>query len=460
MALQAPRRPRRPQAPVATAAHSTRGSPLERRPARAPSPGRRRAAGDTYDVVLSSGFLAFANHSGFLQAVEEVRGGRLSLASRGARRLLGGRGPAAVSSSPGRAALARVRNRSPIKPAGSPGSKPRARARVTRTAPRPCPLTARSPPARPRPAHRRRRPAGRHPRVRSDGHQRGRAGGQPLRGGLHAPGGARPRGLAPLRGRARDAGDALSALTGPRARPARVSEGTRKGPRSPQAARGPSEHPGPHAPRQAGGKRGRRRSCSRPFAPPRAAPHAARPLTLPPPPQLPFTPNPSTPQVAQHLRACPPIQLLRPCWEPWRGGLLSMDAVIERLAQLLPPTFEELERDFAVGVVTADGEHVLIDSGPLPEAVVASAAIPFVFSAVDVPGALPYRLPAGGGRRAVPRARRGGAPLRRAARAAAKHEPSAWACAAAWNTQADPALNPLACPAPRPFPTPQASTLA
>jgi hypothetical protein len=25
------------------------------------------------DVVLSSGFLAFANHSGFLEAVEEVR---------------------------------------------------------------------------------------------------------------------------------------------------------------------------------------------------------------------------------------------------------------------------------------------------------------------------------------------------------------------------------------------------
>ena len=31
-----------------------------------------RAAETQYDVVLSSGFLAFANHSGFLQAVEEV----------------------------------------------------------------------------------------------------------------------------------------------------------------------------------------------------------------------------------------------------------------------------------------------------------------------------------------------------------------------------------------------------
>jgi predicted acylesterase/phospholipase RssA len=66
--------------------------------------------------------------------------------------------------------------------------------------------------------------------------------------------------------------------------------------------------------------------------------------------------------------------------------VLSLDAVVARLAQLLPPTFEGLQRDFAVGVVTAEGEHLLIDSGPLPEAVAASAAIPFVFSAVDVPG--------------------------------------------------------------------------
>ncbi|KAI8469843.1 MAG: acyl transferase/acyl hydrolase/lysophospholipase [Monoraphidium minutum] len=91
-------------------------------------------------------------------------------------------------------------------------------------------------------------------------------------------------------------------------------------------------------------------------------------------------------EVAQHLRASPPIQLLKPSWEPWRGGLLSLEGVVERLSALLPPTFEELERDFAVGVVTADGRHEIIDSGPLPEAVAASAAIPFVFSSVDVPG--------------------------------------------------------------------------
>jgi hypothetical protein len=119
--------------------------------------------------------------------------------------------------------------------------------------------------------------------------------------------------------------------------------------------------------------------------PPQSAP--PQPNQHPNPPQ----PNPTTTplsgkQVAQHLRASPPIALLKPCWTPWRGGLLSLDAVVDRLSKLLPPTFEELERDFAVGVVTGDGEHVLIDSGPLPEAVAASAAIPFIFSSVDVPG--------------------------------------------------------------------------
>lgn len=45
-----------------------------------------------------------------------------------------------------------------------------------------------------------------------------------------------------------------------------------------------------------------------------------------------------------------------------------------------------------VGVVTADGQHRLIDRGPLPEAVAASAAIPFVFQSVDIPGAFPQLL--------------------------------------------------------------------
>jgi predicted acylesterase/phospholipase RssA len=91
-------------------------------------------------------------------------------------------------------------------------------------------------------------------------------------------------------------------------------------------------------------------------------------------------------QVASFLSEQAPIQLLQPCFEPWRGGLLSLDGVVARLSELLPPTFEELQRDFAVGVVTADGQHLLVDQGPLPQAVAASAAIPFLFSSVDVPG--------------------------------------------------------------------------
>lgn len=43
-------------------------------------------------------------------------------------------------------------------------------------------------------------------------------------------------------------------------------------------------------------------------------------------------------------------------------------------------------QEFAVGVVSKNGDYRLIDSGSLPEAVAASAAIPFVFEPVQVPG--------------------------------------------------------------------------
>ena len=58
-------------------------------------------------------------------------------------------------------------------------------------------------------------------------------------------------------------------------------------------------------------------------------------------------------QVARLLSEVAPVQLLRPCLTPWDGGLLSLDAVVERLRDLLPPTFEDLPRDFACGVVAA-----------------------------------------------------------------------------------------------------------
>ncbi|GLC67977.1 hypothetical protein PLESTF_000630000 [Pleodorina starrii] len=98
-------------------------------------------------------------------------------------------------------------------------------------------------------------------------------------------------------------------------------------------------------------------------------------------------------QVAKHLSEQTPASLLLPSAAPWRGGALSLEGVIGRLRDLLPPTFEELQREFAVGVVAADGRHLLIDSGPLPEAVAASAAIPFVFQPVDVPGHISHHGP-------------------------------------------------------------------
>ena len=91
-------------------------------------------------------------------------------------------------------------------------------------------------------------------------------------------------------------------------------------------------------------------------------------------------------QVAAELSRDPPIQLLNASRAPWQGGLLSLDPVIERLRDLLPPNFEDLEREFAVGVVDAQGRHMIIDRGPLPEAVAASAAIPMVFESVNIPG--------------------------------------------------------------------------
>jgi len=89
--------------------------------------------------------------------------------------------------------------------------------------------------------------------------------------------------------------------------------------------------------------------------------------------------------VARELSAVPPIRYLRPAW-PWRG-VASLAGVVDRLRDLLPPTFEDLPTEFCVGVVAADGRHVLLDSGPLPEAVAASAAIPGLFAPLAIAGA-------------------------------------------------------------------------
>ena len=79
---------------------------------------------------------------------------------------------------------------------------------------------------------------------------------------------------------------------------------------------------------------------------------------------------------------------------PWRG-VLSLEPAMKELRTLLPSTFQELQRDFAVGVVGCTPHtledphpyHELIDSGLLAESIVASAAVPVLFSPVDIPSA-------------------------------------------------------------------------
>lgn len=96
-----------------------------------------------------------------------------------------------------------------------------------------------------------------------------------------------------------------------------------------------------------------------------------------------------TPEVIMaELAARRPLARLRPSATPWRGAL-ALDGVVEHLARLLPPTFAGLRLPLAVGVVDARGQHRLITEGPLPEAVVASCAMPFVFTPVPVDG-VPY----------------------------------------------------------------------
>eukprot|EP01025_Chloroclados_australasicus_P009214 TRINITY_DN13548_c0_g1_i3.p1 TRINITY_DN13548_c0_g1~~TRINITY_DN13548_c0_g1_i3.p1 ORF type:complete len:280 (-),score=20.46 TRINITY_DN13548_c0_g1_i3:140-958(-) len=91
-------------------------------------------------------------------------------------------------------------------------------------------------------------------------------------------------------------------------------------------------------------------------------------------------------QIAHELCHIPPYKLLGLSQAPWKGGWMSLENVIKRLKDLLPPTFEDLNVDFACSVVDYRGNYMLVDSGPLPEAIAASGAIPFMFEPVQIPG--------------------------------------------------------------------------
>ena len=172
-----------------------------------------------------------------------------------------------------------------------------------------------------------------------------------------------------------------------------------------------------------------------------------RHLGAAPPPvaALTSTHPPNPPQIVEVFARSAPIERLRCHGRPWEG-LMSMQPLIAELHGLLPASFADLQQgaggrrrvgrhgprsgaggcrrrrlrgtvavylpgalicndptccpaataplpaDFACGVVGADGRHLLLDRGSLPAAVTASAAIPVIFSPVEVPGQRRPRL--------------------------------------------------------------------
>jgi len=91
--------------------------------------------------------------------------------------------------------------------------------------------------------------------------------------------------------------------------------------------------------------------------------------------------------IEQEMTRVAPIELLSPPLGEFPPmGFCSLAPVVERLRKVLPGSFEDLELRFACSVVDKGGRHRVVDSGPLPEAVAASAAIPVLFHPVDIPG--------------------------------------------------------------------------
>jgi NTE family protein len=92
--------------------------------------------------------------------------------------------------------------------------------------------------------------------------------------------------------------------------------------------------------------------------------------------------------IAAELSSRRPVAMLRPHLALWRGAL-SLRAFVDHLRTLLPPRFEDLAHPLALGVRAPDGRPRLLTSGPLPEAVAASCAIPWLFAPVRHEGT-PY----------------------------------------------------------------------
>ena len=91
--------------------------------------------------------------------------------------------------------------------------------------------------------------------------------------------------------------------------------------------------------------------------------------------------------IASELYIPRPIQMVSFSWRPW-SGLLSMGPVQEKLTQMLPETFEDLERPFGVGLCTMGRERLLCTEGNLVDAVIASCSVPYMFVPHKVEGTL------------------------------------------------------------------------
>jgi len=89
-------------------------------------------------------------------------------------------------------------------------------------------------------------------------------------------------------------------------------------------------------------------------------------------------------EIAAELRK-PPIESIKLSGTPWKG-LFSLDPATQRLRELLPADFADLDLEFSCGVAGPDGRYECMNSGRLPEAVVASAAVPILFTPVKIPG--------------------------------------------------------------------------
>ncbi len=93
----------------------------------------------------------------------------------------------------------------------------------------------------------------------------------------------------------------------------------------------------------------------------------------------------SADDIMERVTVQQPMALMRFNWRIW-SGLYSLDAVIDQLHAWLPPTFADLPVPFGVGVMDSSGQARLLTSGPLPEAVAASCAIPWLFVPVAIDG--------------------------------------------------------------------------